>query len=124
MITEDHLEQLCLEWFREQDYDIVYEPDIAPDSINPERKDYSEVVLRGRLEDSLQHINKGLPFSAIEDAVNQILKPQHHSLIKNNQAFHQMMIEGVSVEYEKNGEKRGDKVKLIDFNNIKENQLI
>ncbi|WP_087871122.1 type I restriction endonuclease subunit R [Bathymodiolus platifrons methanotrophic gill symbiont] len=123
-MTEDQLEQLCLEWFREQDYNIIYEPDISPDSIDPGRKDYSEVVLRGGLEDALQHINKELPFSAIEDAIGQIIKPQHHSLIKNNQAFHQMMIEGVSVEYEKNGEKRGDKVKLIDFNNIKENHFL
>ena len=104
MITEDQLEQLCLEWFREQDYDIIYEPDIAPDSDNPERKDYSEVVLSGRLEDALQRINKGIPNSAIEDAIDQILKPQHHSLIKNNQAFHKMMIDGVSVVYEMDGE--------------------
>ncbi|TXK96828.1 hypothetical protein BMR11_11165, partial [Methylococcaceae bacterium CS5] len=35
-----------------------------------------------------------------------------------------MMINGVSVEYEKDGEKRGDKVKLIDFNNINNNQFL
>jgi type I restriction enzyme R subunit len=124
VITEDQLEQLCLEWFGEQGYYIAYEPDIAPDSANPERQDYTEVVLRGRLEDALQNINKGIPFSAIADAIDQILKPQHYSLIKNNQAFHQMMIEGVSVIYEKDGEKRGDKVKLIDFKNVSENRFL
>jgi len=124
MITEDQLEELCLEWFREQNYDVIYGPDIAPDSANAERKDYSEVVLRDRLESALQRLNKDIPPSAIDDAIHQILKPQHPSLIRNNQDFHKMMINGVSVEYEKDGEKRGDKVKLIDFNNINNNQFL
>ncbi|TXK96829.1 hypothetical protein BMR07_14780 [Methylococcaceae bacterium CS1] len=77
MITEDQLEELCLDWFREQNYDVIYGPDIAPDSANAERKDYSEVVLRGRLEDALQRLNKDIPAAAIDDAIHQILKPQH-----------------------------------------------
>lgn len=34
MITEDQLEQLCLDWFRDQSYDYAYGPEIAPDSDN------------------------------------------------------------------------------------------
>ena len=30
MITEDQLEQLCLGWFRETGYEVVYGPDISP----------------------------------------------------------------------------------------------
>lgn len=124
MITEDQLEQLCLSWFQEHNYDIVYEPDIAPDSDNPERQDYTEVVLRGRLKDALQRINQEIPFAALDDAIDQVLKPQHHSLIKNNQAFHQMLIDGVAVEYEIDGTKRGDRVKLIDFKNVSANRFL
>jgi type I restriction enzyme R subunit len=31
MITEDQLEQICLEWFREGGYEYAFGPDIAHD---------------------------------------------------------------------------------------------
>jgi len=40
MITEDQLEQLCLDWFRAQGYAYAYGPDIAHDGDTPERRDY------------------------------------------------------------------------------------
>ena len=39
-MNEDELEQLCLNWFRNNSWDIAYGPDIAPDSVKPERGDY------------------------------------------------------------------------------------
>lgn len=48
-ITEDHLEQLCLDWFRAGGYDSAYGPDISCDGDTPERRDYQQVVLTGRL---------------------------------------------------------------------------
>ena len=45
-MNEDELEQLCLNWFRANNWDIAYGPDIAPDSNAPERSDYHDVVLK------------------------------------------------------------------------------
>jgi len=42
MITEDQLEQLCLDWFQEGGYEYVN--GIAYDGETPERKDYRQVV--------------------------------------------------------------------------------
>lgn len=56
-MNEDQLEQLCLEWFRDNSWDVLYGPDIAPDSDNPERKDYREVILKHYLQESLEKIN-------------------------------------------------------------------
>lgn len=39
------MEQLCLDWFRENRWDVAYGPDIAHDSGTPERSDYHEVVV-------------------------------------------------------------------------------
>jgi len=47
-MNEDELEQLCLEWFRENGWDVVYGPDISPDSSNPKRSDYHDVVVTDR----------------------------------------------------------------------------
>ena len=48
MISEDQLEQLCLEWFRAGGYEYIYGPDIAHDGEVPERADYRQVILPGR----------------------------------------------------------------------------
>lgn len=45
MITEDQLEQLCLEWFREGGYGYLYGPDIAHDGEVPERVDCRQGAL-------------------------------------------------------------------------------
>ena len=61
MITEDQLEQLCLDWFKSIGYDYVSGYDIAPDGDNPERMDYRQIVLFDRLMQQLQIINPHIP---------------------------------------------------------------
>ena len=39
MITEGHLEHLCLDWFRAGGYDHAFGPDIAHDGDRPECSD-------------------------------------------------------------------------------------
>jgi len=45
MITEDQLEQLCLDWFKETGYDYVCGYDIAPGERAAERADNHEVTI-------------------------------------------------------------------------------
>jgi type I restriction enzyme R subunit len=54
MITEDQLEQLCLEWFKSIGYDCVCGYDIAPDGDYSERSDYRQILLWERLLNRLQ----------------------------------------------------------------------
>ena len=61
MITEDQLEQLCLDWFKSIGYDYVCGYDIAPDGDSPERADYRQIVLFDRLLNQLQKINPHIP---------------------------------------------------------------
>lgn len=60
-MNEDQLEQLCLNWFQDNRWEVVYGPDIAPDSNNSERSDYQEVVLKRYLQEGLKRINPHLP---------------------------------------------------------------
>ncbi|MDD4274894.1 MAG: hypothetical protein PHG14_14355 [Desulfobacter postgatei] len=64
MITEDQLEQICLEWFREGGYETAFGPDIAHDGQMPERVDYGQVVLIGRLLAAMQKINPYVPLGS------------------------------------------------------------
>ena len=45
-MTEDQLEQLCLEWFSTAGWEVLHGPDIAPDGPNPMRSNYQDVLLK------------------------------------------------------------------------------
>lgn len=124
MITEDQLEKLCLEWFRESGYSYAYGPDIAFDGDYPEREDYRQVVLSDRLLSSMQKINPHIPLAALEEAALTITKPESPVLIHNNRAFHKLLLEGVPVEFSDGEETRNDHAQLIDFNDFKNNQFL
>lgn len=124
MISEDQLEQLCLDWFQEGGFEYAYGPDIAPEGDAPERTDYRQVVLIGRLLDSIKRINPQIPQTALEEVAHSIAKPDHPSLIQNNRAFHRLLIDGVKVQFNQGDEKITDHVQLIDFQNPDDNQFL
>ncbi|MFC3114132.1 type I restriction endonuclease subunit R [Cellvibrio fontiphilus] len=124
MITEDQLEQLCLSWFKEIGYDYVCGYDIAPDANTPERSDFRQLILTGRLLTQLQKINPHIPVATLEQVILQIAKPETPVLIKNNKQFHQYLQEGVKVDFKVNGEDKTDYVQLIDFGNTHNNQFL
>jgi type I restriction enzyme R subunit len=123
-ITEDHLEQLCLDWFRAGGYSYAYGPDIAHDGDSPERSDYLQVVLTGRLLAALQKINPHIPLATLEETALTVTKPGSPVLIHNNRAFHKLLLEGVPVEYRDGDEIKADHVQLIDFHNVEKNQFL
>ncbi len=129
MITEDQLEQQCLDWFQSQGYSYVCGYDIAPDGSSPERDDYHQVILKQRLLNQLEIINPELPLAALESVVNTVSKPDSLVLIKSNRQFHKWLIEGVPVEYTgtlddgSTGSKHTH-VQLIDFNKSTNNEFL
>ena len=114
-MTEDQLELETLGWLADVGYTHVYGPDIAPDGSTPERSNYSQVVLVERLRQAIQRLNPNIPLAAREDALQQVLNLETPVLLSANRHFHRLLINGVPVEYQKNGETRGDFVYLMDF---------
>ena len=41
LITEDHLEKQCLEWFKELEYAYAFAPDLAPDSLRSVKNQFT-----------------------------------------------------------------------------------
>ena len=122
--TEDQLEQLCIDWFREGGYEYAYGPEIAHDGATPEREDYKQVILTGRMLEALQRINPHIPRSTLEEQVVHVLsKPESPVLIQNNRQFQRYLLDGVPVEYSDGDEKKADHVQLIDFHNPDNNQF-
>ncbi|TCT45923.1 type I restriction endonuclease subunit R [Vibrio crassostreae] len=127
-ITEDQLEQQCINWFTDQGYLYKNGYDIAPDGDSPERDDYHQVVLKQRLLNQLIIINPELPIEALNDVVNTVSSPDTPILIKNNRAFHKFVIEGVPVEYTavEDGESKTKHThaQLMDFTTPDNNEFL
>ena len=114
-MTEDQLEQEALGWLAAVGYSHLYGPDIAVDGDSPERSDYRQVVLVVRLRAAVARLNPAIPAAAREDAIGQVLDLGTPVLLSANRRFHQLLVTGVPVQYQKDGETRGDFVRLIDW---------
>ncbi len=123
-MTEDQLEQEALGWLAEAGYQVLYGPDIAPDGSSPERADYRQVVLVDRLRDAIARLNPGIPNVAREDALKQVLDLGIPAQLAANQQFHKLLVNGVPVQYQKEGETRGDYVRLADFGHVGANEWL
>jgi type I restriction enzyme R subunit len=123
-MTEDQLEQETLAWLIDTGYSHVYGPDIAVDGESPERSNYTQVILVERLRGTISRLNPLIPFVAREDALHQVLNLDTPVLLSANRLFHRLLVNGVPVEYQKDGETRGDFVRLIDFADVGANEWL
>jgi type I restriction enzyme R subunit len=123
-MTEDQLEQEALDWLLDTGYTHLYGPDIAPDGPAPERSTFQQVLLSDRLRSAITRLNPDVPASAQDDAQRQVLNLDMPVLLSANRRFHNLLVNGVSVEYQKDGETRGDFVRLIDFTDISANEWL
>ena len=122
-MTEDQLEQQCLEWFAEGGWEIVHGADIAPDGPTPERNNYRQVVLQADLEAAVRRINPHLPDAAVEQAVAIVSKPESLDTVISNRGFHRLLLDGVPVVYKRDDEVIHDHAFVIDFTDLQANRF-
>ena len=123
-MNETQLENLCLDWFSENGWEVVHGVDIAPDSSNPLRKDYKQVLIESDLQTAFERLNPHLPMSCFEQVLQKLTKPESLDLITNNRAFHHMLLEGVPVSYKKEDDWVNDHAFLVDFNHVYQNRFV
>lgn len=123
-MNETQLENLCLDWFAENGWEVVHGVDIAPDSSNPLRKDYKQILIETDLQTAFERLNPHLPVSCFEQVLQKLSKPESLDLITNNRAFHHMLLEGVPVSYKKEDDWVNDHAFLVDFNHVQQNRFV
>ena len=123
-MTEDQLEQETLGWLADVGYTHLYGPDIAHDGPQPERANYAQVILTFRLREAIRRLNPDIPSAAREDALKQVLDLGIPALLSANRHFHQLLVGGVPVEYQKVGQTRGDRVSLMDWATPERNEWL
>ena len=123
-ITENEIELFAIELLEKQGYSYIYAPNIAPDSDTPLRESFEDVLLKEKLQNSLTAINPTLDFDLIEYAIKEVQRLRSTELLTDNEAFHKMLTEGITVEVQKDGITRGEIVKLIDFDDVSNNDFV
>jgi type I restriction enzyme R subunit len=91
-----------------------------------ERANASQLILTGRLMAALHRLNPALPIEQCEQVARTLTRPPHPTLVQNNRWFHDLLINGVEVEYRDaaTGETRGGRARLVDFDNPAANDLL
>lgn len=114
--TEADFENCIIELFRDKlGYEYHYGPDIV--------RDYREPLVEEHLLRCLQAVNKGLPTSALNEAVYKLKNFESGSLVQKNSAFMDYLQNGVPVKYFVNGEERSTLVYLMDYKNPDNNSF-
>jgi type I restriction enzyme R subunit len=123
-IYESDVEREMLGWFEDLGYEVVAGPELAPDGERPERKNYKQVLLDGRLRDALHRLNPELPGAAIADAVGVMQGMGTPGLLGANREFQRRLTTGVQVYWQKDGETQGGRVRLADFTDPTKNDWL
>jgi type I restriction enzyme, R subunit len=123
-MTEDQLEQEALAWLAGVGWQHRHGPELAPEGRTPERADYRQVLLLDRLRRAVAALNPKVPLAARDDAIAQVMDLDTPVLLAANRRFHRLLVMGVPVQYQRDGETRGDFVKLVDWNDPSRNEWL
>lgn len=115
LFTEDTYEQAIIELFENMGYDHLYAPDFD--------RDYTSPLLDSILRDSLVRINRGLPVEAIDEALAKLKNFDTGSLLQKNIIFMDYLQNGITVKFFIKGEEQSSIVRLIDYENVKNNSF-
>ncbi|EMO3696078.1 type I restriction endonuclease subunit R [Acinetobacter baumannii] len=123
-MNEITLELNCLAWFEQTGWNVLNSSELSPDSSNPLRKDYKQVLIESDLHAAFERLNPHLPLNCFEQVLQKLNQPESLDLVTNNRAFHRMLLEGVPVTYKKQDDWVHDHAFLLDFNHVHQNRFV
>jgi type I restriction enzyme R subunit len=123
-ITEPDIEVHNLELLKALGYGYKNGYTLEPEGAAPERQSFGDVLLKDRLTQALARINPHLSPDTRHEAQRKVQNIASPDLINNNETFHRYLTEGITVEYNKNGETKGKKLWLIDWKTPENNEFL
>ena len=124
-IYESAVETAALSWLSGLGWQTAHGPDMAPDTPNAERTDFTQMVLEERLREALFNLNPNLPASALETGLRNLIKPDGPTLEARNQSFHHTLTRGVTVPVRRpDGTTSGEPANVVDFENPANNDWL
>ena len=124
-IPESGVEEVCLDYFADLGWEVLYGPDIAPDEARAERASYRDVLLEDRLRAAIACLNPSLSPSVIEDVIATVRRPESADVLAENWRIYKLLTTGVPIERrDDSGEIRHDLAWLVDFDHPERNEFL
>jgi len=123
-LTEDAIEQYNLQLLQNLGYAYHHGYELQPEGKYQERESFGDVVLKARLTQAIDRLNPTIPPDARHQAQREIFNIASPDLLNNNETFHKYLKVGITVEYQKDGETRGEQAWLIDWNHPENNEFL
>ncbi|WP_233901200.1 type I restriction endonuclease subunit R [Tenacibaculum piscium] len=122
-MNENIVEQSLIDQLIGEGYSYYNGTDISPISDNPQRENFNSVILEEHFKKSLKKLNPTLPATALNEAYQKVINLGTEDIMENNERFHTLLTNGVTVEYTKEGREKGINVHLLDAENIENNSF-
>lgn len=122
--TEDDIEEYNLELLDALGYGYKNGYTLEPEGAEPERQSFGDVLLKNRLTQALAQINPHIPPDIRQQAQRELQNIASPDLINNNETFHRYLTEGITVEYQRDGQTKGEQLWLIDWDTPDNNEFL
>lgn len=123
-LTEAQIEEFALRTLQGLGYRYKDGVELSPEDDKFDRQSYSDVLLKDRLSTAISRINPHLPVDTRTQAQRELQNIASANLINNNEIFHRYLTGGITVEYTRNGETKGEQLWLIDWDNPDNNEFL
>jgi type I restriction enzyme R subunit len=122
-LRENDIEYIFIDLLKDQGYKHFFGPDIAPYTENAQREGFDSVVLEKHFKESLKRLNPEVVESARAEAYQKVVNLAGADVMDNNEKFHTMLSEGITVTYGAGDDERSEIVRLIDVENPENNSF-
>ncbi len=92
--------------------------EIKTDLDSGDRKTDRDVILHSVLANSIKKINPWISDENLERVVRDVINIQEATLIEANESFWKMLVRHISVDQDLGNGRKGQTVKIIDFDNV------
>lgn len=92
--TESVVEEAALEWFEALGYTITAGPSIVPGEPDEERRSYTDVVLEGRLRETLARLNPSVSREGLDEAFRKLTRISSPSPVDANHDLRHYLVNG------------------------------
>lgn len=123
-LNEAQIEEFTIRTLQGLGYEYQDGLELSPEESHPERQSYGDVLLKDRLTQAIERINPHIPADIRNQAQRELQNIASPDLISNNETFHRFLTEGITVEYIKNGETKGEQLWLIDWKSPENNEFL
>ncbi len=122
-MNENLIEQSLIKQLVQQGYIYYNGKNISPVSKNPQRKSFASVVLEEHFKICLRKLNPDVSEGFLTEAYQKVINLGTDDLMENNACFHEMIVEGITLDYFEQGDEKGITLNILDVDQPENNSF-